>query len=116
MPISEPGGESQFLVMEKCPICKNFGDAFPESKLTVGLKVIHYQQCNACGFTTINMNELEEVLQELESKVSDLESEKEDLESENARLKKRLSAVAATEESSNESEAPSSELSFHRPR
>ena len=66
--------------MEKCPICGNYGTAFPEFEIETNCGIIHYQRCNNCDFATIDIDELKTVLESLDSKIEDLESRIEDLE------------------------------------
>lgn len=69
-----------------CPKCGNYGTAITESKIETEFGTIKYQRCNQCNIVSIDIDNLEKIVNSLQSKIEELESDNEELEE-----KKRLS-------------------------
>ena len=102
--------------MEKCPICGNYGTAFPESVIETVFGGIHYQRCNGCGFVSIDIKELDRVVSDLESRITELESEIEDLNEEKEDLESEVSNLRSQLPVIDDDEVPNPELNFNSPR
>ena len=102
--------------MEKCPICGQYGTAFPESEIETTCGNIHYQRCNVCNFAVIDCDELKAVLERLGSKIEDLESRIEDLEDECGSLNSKVAKQSCQLSSIDNDEIPDFEPSFDSPR